>query len=364
MKKSTELRKELDGIMNSIDALKAENKVQEVRAELEKAMNLKQEIALQEQIEREELENFEGEEILNKTTKPNDTVAFNKAVLGKGLTEAENALVERVGEDGGFLVPVEQKTQINELKRALIPLKPYCNVVPVGSLSGSMPLEVEANDELVDFGEITEINQSTIKFGQVKWELKDKGDIIPIANTLLQDEKANLTNYVGRRFAKKAVRSENKDILAALATATKVTGASYIDIETVLNKNLDPAIAAAAVIITDQDGFDYLDKAEGKDGKRILTQDLTDATKKAFKGKRIEVVPNGSITKTAGKLVFYVGDIAEFITFFDREAYEMAVSKEAGFTKNATFMRVIERYDVKTVDTKAVVKVELTPVVA
>lgn len=66
-----------------------------------------------------------------------------------------------------------------------------------------MPLEVNSNDELTNFAEMTEINQSSIKFGQVKWELSDYGDIIPISNTLLQDEKANLTNYVGIRFAKK-----------------------------------------------------------------------------------------------------------------------------------------------------------------
>ena len=56
---------------------------------------------------------------------------------------------------------------------------------------------------------------------------------------------------------------------------------------------------------------------------------------------------------------FYVGDLESFVTFFDRNAYEMAVSKEAGFTKNATLLRCIERFDVKKVDTQAMLKVSL-----
>ena len=39
----------------------------------------------------------------------------------------------------------------------------------------------------------------------------------------------------------------------------------------------------------------------------------------------------------------------------------MAVSTEAGFTKNATMMRVIERFDVQKVDTGAAVKLTITP---
>ena len=50
----------------------------------------------------------------------------------------------------------------------------------------------------------------------------------------------------------------------------------------------------------------------------------------------------------------------DYLAFFDRDVYEMAASGEAGFTKNATLLRVIERYDVQKVDTKALVKVEIT----
>ena len=55
----------------------------------------------------------------------------------------------------------------------------------------------------------------------------------------------------------------------------------------------------------------------------------------------------------------FVGDLEEFITFFDREGLELAVSTEAGFTKNATYIRAIERFDAKKVDKEAMKYLEI-----
>ncbi|NBI05769.1 phage major capsid protein [Senegalia massiliensis] len=359
MKKSQEMYKKLEGLKNEIGALQAEGKIDDAHAKLKDVEALKKSIAVQEALEEEEVENFVGTP--TQTVEVDNVVAFNKAVLNKPLTEAENALVERVGEDGGYLVPEEQKTEIEEYKRQLIPLKQYCNVIPVGTLSGKMPLEVEANDKLTNFAEMTEINQSTIKFGQLSWELGDYGDIIPISNTLLQDEKANLTRFVKRRFGKKAVRTENAEILTILNTATKVPGEDYKAIVTTFNKKLDPAIAKSAIIITNQDGYDYLDQLVDNNDRPLLKDSLEIAGAKTFKGKLVVVLSNQEMETPATKdCSFYVGDIEEAVAFFDREAYEMAISKAAGFTKYATMMRVVERFDVKAMDSKAVVRVDIT----
>lgn len=362
MKKSTEMRKNLEALKNTISQLQAEGKIDEAHNKLKELTDLRNAIEVQETLEVEEAEVIAEGSTLDVVNKADHIVAFNKAVLGKQLTTAENALVEKTDEDGGYLVPKEQKTQIEELKRQLIPLKPYCNVIQVSTKSGSMPLEVESDDELTNFEEMGEINQSTIKFGNVGWNLADYGDIIPLSNQLLQDEKANLTNYVGRRFAKKAVRTENKKIIDLLKTATKTTGSSHEVLKTALNKDLDPAISASAIIITNQDGYDYLDGLNDGNGRPLLTTSLADQTQKMYKGRKIVVLPNGSLkSASGGKLTFFVGDMTEYVSFFDRGVYEMAVSKEAGFTKYATMMRVVERFDVAVIDNKAMIQVEITP---
>lgn len=358
MKKSQQMYKKLESLRNEIEGLQAEGKIDEAHGRLEEITALRKSIAVQEALEEEEIENFEG--IPNAAAEVNEVVAFNKAVLGRELTEPENALVERVGEDGGYLVPEEQRTEIEEYKRQLIPLKDFCNVIPVGTLSGKMPLEVESGDKLIEFGELTEINQSTIKFGQLTWELGDYGDIIPISNTLLQDEKANLTSFVKRRFGKKAVRTENEKILGALNTSTKVNGEDYKALITALNMKLDPAIAMSAIIITNQTGFDYLDQLEDGNGRPLLTDMLSKPGSREFKGKEVVVLSDQEMKTTAAKdATFYVGDLEEAVAFFDREVYEMAVSEQAGFTKYATLMRVVERFDVQSMDKAAVVRVDI-----
>lgn len=363
------MNKELRELLEKIDNKKVEARKLIEDDKLDEGKVIKNEIAILrdkfnvlKDLYEEEMGEIENMTDISRTKvdEKESIVAFNKAVLGKSLTETQSALVEKVEEDGGYLVPKEQRTQIEELKRQLIPLKQYCNVVPVATLSGSMPLEVDANDELINFDEMEEINQSDIKFGQVKWLLNDYGDIIPISNSLLQDEKANLTNYVGARFSKKAVRTENKKILEVLSKSKKVEGEDYKTIQTALNKELDPSISANAIIITNQDGYDYLDSLTDSNNRPLMSDSLTVEGAKTFKGKIVVVLSNQHFSSTASKLTFYVGDLSSAVAFFDRQVYEMAVSKEAGFTKNATFMRVIERFDVQSIDNKAMVNVELT----
>lgn len=88
-------------------------------------------------------------------------------------------------------------------------------------------------------------------------------------------------------------------------------------------------------------------------------RELADGTGVVFKGKEVVAVDNDDIVTTGNKLKFYVGNIAEYLAFIDRQGIVVATSEHAGFTRNATLMRAIERYDVKVVDSKAVVALEI-----
>lgn len=370
MKKSVELKQQLEALKNKMKELMDAGKVKEAHDHLAEVEDLKAQIDVAEMLEKDEKNNFTGTPVPQKAEAVNETVVFNKRLLGRPLTAAEQTWLNTVGETGqvesvddrgGYLVPEEQQNQIKELKRQLRPLKDYCNVIPVGSRSGSMPLEVAATDTLTAFDELSEITQSDISFAQVAWTAADYGDIIPISNSLLADETVNLTDYIGRRFARKAVRTENGKILTALGGATAKTGTDYKAIKTMLNKELDPAIAAEAIIITNQSGFDWLDGLEDGNGHPLLQPMLADPTRKAFSGHEVVVVTDAELTQSGTSYVFYVVNMREYLAFFDRAGVTMAVSTEAGFTKNATMMRVIERFDVQKVDTGAAVKLTITP---
>ena len=366
MKKSIEMKKELEVMRNEIKALKDEGKIEDAHAKLTAFKELENKI--------KEVETEEALEVMNEKTQVNvknemnANRLFNRVVLGKPITDEERQFLNAVGTPGqveatdgkgGYLVPVEQFNQIKELRRNKVELKTLCNVQPVKSLSGKQPIEKNSNGELIAFDELNAITMSDIDFGQIEYKVKDYGDIIPVSNTLLADENANLTGYIGKRFVKKAINTENKKIIAELKTLTPKPIADYTGINKTLNVDLDPAISENAVIITNQTGFDFLDNLTDKQNRPLLEVNLQNTTQKIFKGRKIVVVSDEMLPMNTTKAPVFVGDMTEFITFFDREGLELAVSTEAGFTKNATFMRAIERFDIAKVDDKAMVYLEL-----
>lgn len=370
MLKSVEIKNKIVNIKNDMKALQEQGKVDEAHAKIELLNQARKELEIALEEEKDEFKNIveNGKEVGTPKAKIDVNKVFNKLVMGKPVTEAEMEVynigtpgqVEHTPEKGGYLVPEEQANTLKELRRTQIALKDYCNVVPVNTMSGKFPVATDQKGLLTNFEELTEIGQSEITFAQQSWEVKDYGDIIPVSNTLLEDTNLPLVEIIGSNFVKKSVNTENAEILKLLkAVKTKVTGKGYKDIVTALNVKLDPAIANTAVVVTNQSGFDYLDTLEDGNGRPLLTTDLTDSTKKLLKGKRVLVLTDEMLSQDAKKYPFYVGDLKEFANFYDRKGIEIARSTEAGFTKNATLLRTIERFDVKTVDAEAVVYVTI-----
>lgn len=375
MKKSTQILAAIAAMREEITNLRDENKIDEAHDKLQELKNLNSELEVELALEEEEEKALElngsqaqvAEEI-------DENVIFNKQLTGKRLTAAEMTHVkntpgtpgqiEHDEERGGVLVPEEQSLQIEEFKRADVSLKSLVNVISVQTFKGKFPMATDQKGELIPFEELTELEQTEVKFKSLSWEVKDYGVIIPLSNTFLEDVRINIIDYIGKQFAKMAVNTENRLILEALKTMTsgkKKTGKGVDDLKTVMNVDLDPAIAQNAKIITNQSGFDYLDKLKDKQGNYVLQPVVGDATRKALVGREVVVVPDALLSATKGALPFYVGDLSQGINFFDRKGYEIAVSDQAGFTKNATLLRCIERFGVYEFDAEAVKYVEITP---
>ncbi|MRB67562.1 phage major capsid protein, partial [Bacillus thuringiensis] len=102
-------------------------------------------------------------------------------------------------------------------------------------------------------------------------------------------------------------------------------------IKTALNVTLDPAFSAVANIITNQDGFNYLDQLEDKDGRPLLQPDPTNPTRKLLSGKPVIVLSNKTIaTDKDGKAPFIVGDLKEAVVLWDRQQLSLDMTKEGG----------------------------------
>lgn len=356
MNRTVEIKNSIADKKALMSGLKSEGKIEEAYAVLSEIKSLQKELEIENSL-NEPSGKLEDE---SKLTKANKLSAFNKAVRGRRLTEAENALVEKTDEKGGYLVPEEQRTEIEELKRSLNALKQYCNVVPVTTLSGTFPIEVDSNGKLIEFDENETITEGDISFSRISWSVKNAGLLMPVSDQLLADEKANLLRYIDRHFAKRAVRTENEKIVAKMKEATQYAGTDYKAILKALNTQIDTAVSAAAKIFTNQDGFDYLDCLTDANGRPLLQVDIKEPTKMMFRGHEIVKLNNSEYTAATDTFEFWVGDLNAYCSFFDRMTLEVAISKEAGFKQYSTYLRAVERFDVGKVDSAAGVRVVIT----
>lgn len=276
---------------------------------------------------------------------------------------------EGAGEAGGFIVPTDEQTKINELKRALNPLSALVCVENVNTMSGTRVLE-KASDmtpfasvaELAAIGEI-----DGPKFTQVKYAIKKFAGILPISEELLADSDQNLLAYVNGWLAKKSVATENDQILAVLKTLTKAPLTNLDGIKEILNVTLDPTISLMSSVLTNQDGFNFLDKQKDTDGRYLLQPNPLDSTQKLLFGKPVTVVsnkvlPTDTSVASAKKAPVIIGSFTDAVVLFDRQATTLTGTSVGGdaWKRDSYDVKAVTRIDVQKFDDKAVVFGELT----
>ena len=276
---------------------------------------------------------------------------------------------EGAGEAGGFIVPTDEQTKINELKRALNPLSALVRVENVNTMSGTRVLE-KASDmtpfasvaELAAIGEI-----DGPKFTQVKYAIKKFAGILPISEELLADSDQNLLAYVNGWLAKKSVATENAQILAVLKTLTKAPLTNLDGIKELLNVTLDPTISLMSSVLTNQDGFNFLDKQKDTDGRYLLQPNPLDSTQKLLFGKPVTVVsnkvlPTDTSVASAKKAPVIIGSFTDAVVLFDRQATTLTGTSVGGdaWKRDSYDVKAVARIDVQKFDDKAVVFGELT----
>ena len=216
MKKSDQLKKTYDEIKAKINDLQEAGETKKSYDMLPELKNAEKAYKVQLEMEKADLADFlpKAAPVLKNAVE--DKVMrnriFNKLVLGAPLNEQEQEFymvdstpVKRVDDaagtpgqvgatpsKGGYLVPEEQMAQLREYRKAYTSLKTLAHVQTANSTSGSMPTLGDETGLLTNFEEITTIKQSDFDFGQLKYEIKDYGDIIPVSNQLLQDGGAVL----------------------------------------------------------------------------------------------------------------------------------------------------------------------------
>ena len=295
--------------------------------------------------------------------------AFFNMVRGKNTLANDEILTAKnqlssSGEDGGYLIPNDQQTAINELKKHTFAFRDYITIEPVTTMTGSRVIEKDAEDEgfadITSGGEIADVTSP--KFVNIPYSIKDYGGILPIPNNLKNDSDVNLEKYINKWLARKTNTTENREILKLLNTISTVTPVKTVDdIKTVINTKINAIFKPTLKIFMNSDAFTHFSKEKDAIGRYLLESDPKRATGKMIDGVPVVEVPN-EVMKTEGqKAKIFIGDLEEFATLFDRQAMTLLSTQTGGdsFKTNTTGLRAITRFDVQKFDDRAMIACEL-----
>lgn len=377
-----ELRQEIADLKESAKALMDEGKHKEARAKLDDAKAKKSELdnflALQEDFKAITVPEPQNKGRMFKEEKQDETqeykALFFKAIRGQKMTDDELGVMEKykarlssqTGEDGGYIIPEDIQTRINELRQTDDDLKQYVTVEPVSTNKGARTLERRADHTpfapLSEYGDPNAMQEiESPKFDRLEYNIEDYAGFLPVYNSILEDTDQALENYLVRWIAKKSKATDNHLILQIVDDFDKIQIDNYQGIKDILNVELDPAFLATTRIYTNQDGFNYLDKLEDGNGRPLLQPDPTQPTRKLLFGYPVVKLSNKTIKTQDNLAPIIVGDLREAVVLWDRKQLSIDMTREGGnaWRTNTTEFRAIQREDVTAWDDEAVVYAQL-----
>ncbi len=317
--------------------------------------------------------------------------------------------------DGGYTVPEDIQTTINQYKEANFSLRQLVTVTPVSTNKGARTYQKKAQvsgfQKVEENGVIQEI--AGPEFERVTYAIEDYAGFIPVTNDLLADSDANIVGVITDWIGRNSLSTDNQEILAILK-GKEASGLSGLGgIKTAINVTLGQAYRPDVVIVTNDDGLDYLDQLEDLNKRPLLNPNPTEPNAIQLRVGAtvvpVEVVPNNVMasedvfTKTedeslvtgktyytrsgsgtaespyvytpvaspsaaslsnyyevsAYRIPFEIGDLKEAVTIFDRQQTSIMSSNVAAvtgynaFAQRGTLFRAEVRADYKEVDSDA-----------
>lgn len=390
MKKSDELKMALSDKYAEAKKLQDAGKIKAALEIVNAAKSLKDEIDLALKLEAAEVNDFKRQATpINAPHAVTDeeTIrrrAVNKILLNPGrtnpipLTDEEKrvvynvsgspgspGLIESVPSRGGYLVTPEQIKTLQEFRQDYAALKPYVRVVSTNTTSGTWPVKPIQYLTFRPFQELTAINEQDVTFTTANYTISDRGLIVPFSYQLLDDADIDVISVIGRDIALAATRSENEQILTPLSAL--ITGATVITshkaLNTALFKTLDGVYEPSAKIYTNQDGFLWLSNLEDATNRPLMVPDVTAPNRYFYRGHEIIKLPNltlgNAVSGSDTYAPIFIGDLAAYMTFFERQGLELSSSSEYLWEKYGYAIRAVIRFGTVVTDANAMIALKV-----
>lgn len=412
------MREILAKIQEKTNEARAEEDVVKASAIMDEVDSLQKEYDLEKRIfEAEKAQGIdEAKEPVKDSAKEAEVDAITKFAqdarrgfyLEKGLNEGTLA-------DGGYTVPEDVQTRINEYRDAKASLLQEVRVEKVTTNKGSRTFKKRAQQtgfsKVAEGGKIG--SKATPQFERISYEIDKYAGYFPVTNEVLADTDANLAQVLIEWIGDESRITANKLIIGAIDDNKPITEFTGLDdIKKAFNVTLGSAFAGTSKIITNDNGLQYLDTLKDTTGRYLLAPMPGDTMMMALQvGARnipVRVVPNedlpnrphyvattdtsvtsdkdyyvanakGIIVKvesptgnpktsnyleisaTKEAIPFICGDLKESVVYWDRQQRNIKVSDIASigtlnaYEEDLTIYRAIEREDVTARDLKGLV---------
>lgn len=376
------MNKELLELLDSINDKKAEVKKLVAEDKLDEAKKAKDELKemqdkfdLLKDLDDEKVDDMKGKASAGTVKKVGGDVATKEfADAARRGFHVENALSSGIREgsdpDGGYIVPEDIRTKINDWKQSEFSLESLISVEPVTTNKGGRTYEKKSDSQPfqdIDEGEALE-EMDTPEFERVSYTIGDRGGWLPLTNDLLNDTDQNITNRITKWIARKSNATSNAKVITLINQKAATEIEMLDDVKKALIVTLGSAYMNAAQILTNDDGLLFLSTLKDNNGRELLQPNPLEPMKMYLSVGPIKVplvwvpnkvIPSDVATKGKRKIPIIPADFKEAFKKYDRQKVSLLASNIAvagslnAFTQNLTLIRAIERNDFKVLDKDA-----------
>ena len=374
-KKLLELLDKINNKKVEVRSLVDQGKIEEAKAAKNELKKLQDEFDILKDIDDTAVTNLENN--TNKGVNLNQKKDSVKEFADAARKGFRNSMNEGTAADGGYTVPEDIQTRINERRAAKFSLVDLVDVEVVTTNNGSRTYKKRAQQTgFTKVGEGAKIPAgNTPQFERVGYEIEKYTGYYPVTNELLEDSDANIADALIIWIGDESRVTRNRIIRDVIKEKEETAIASLDDIKKILNVTLGQAFKPTSKVITNDDGLQWLDTLKNDKGEYLLQPSPSNPMDSVLCAGAtrvpVKVIPNGDMpsdtaTKGNRKIPMIIGDLKEGIRFWDRKKTTLTTSNTAvagtlnAFEEDLTIFRAIEREDCKTKDDAAFVNGVLT----
>ncbi|MEN2325286.1 phage major capsid protein [Lentilactobacillus otakiensis] len=255
--------------------------------------------------------------------------------------------------DAQAVIPSEVVSPVFEGANAKQNLAQMATVKQVSTGSGKYPISIpDPTKFLATKEELATIQDVNASVKDVAFTSKTYAGKIYLSDELVADAAIDIKQEVQSQLRQLVLNTDNHNVISLLQTLSSKKAANVDDLKKIKNTEIDPAVLGSngSMVITNQDGYNYLDTLKDSQGRYLLTEDVTAVSGKALFGLPIVVVSNAVLPDVTSQFPVFIGNLPQTIVAFRRQNI---VTNWEQFDSFSQGLAVIYRGDYEFIDKNA-----------